>query len=82
MRFSTPIGHPEQREGSVHAYLDPQPQSPRLNPAAFAMRLADPSFHGLFAILTTRFSQDDDRRCGFPPQLVILSNAKDLYMHT
>ena len=54
-----PIGHPEHREGSLHAYLVPQPRSPRLHLVAFAVRLLDPSLHGLFALLTSRFAQDD-----------------------
>ena len=53
----TLIGHPEQREGSKN--LGPQPRSPRLNPIAVALRLLDPSLHGLFALLTTRSTQDD-----------------------
>ena len=55
--FSTPNSHPELREGSPN--LGPQPRSPRLHLVPIAMRLLDPSFHGLFALLTTRFAQDD-----------------------
>ena len=37
-------------------------RSPRLHLVPFAVRLIDPSLHGLFALLTTRSTQDD--HCG------------------
>ena len=57
--WSSPSGHPEQREGSLHAFLRIQPRSPRLHLVLIALRLLDPSLHGLFPLLTTRFAQDD-----------------------
>ena len=38
----------------------PTTAGPRLKSSLFRLRLLDPSMHGLFAMLSTRFSQDDN----------------------